>query len=480
MTQEIISSYNAERLKSLSNKEESLTNEYLENLEHLQTEFVFNQFFKDDSSDEKKKLKLLNISYSIPFLVGDTLSDYVGEPQNELGISIERQVMAYSWGGYGIFNCQYIEGEFKAEYQTPAGYIKHPNGDEEVINNYQAEENITKRKTYYMLVTRYFNSEGRLENRLYKRNGVNINYGGFSGDEVALDSLDFTKELLPEQKTFLDRSPLVVVHNKKIRDEVYGMSDLSKIESLISSIEISKVNIQDQFLKHLRAKLAIPTSGLPIDSKGVVDIRNLEAIGMEAGDPIPQYIFNSNPLIEKSFEDIESNIRQIGAILKIPTEFFNLQGTGGVESAEAKNVRMSSFIKRVKQIRDKFTVAYEDIVEIARKWGVKLKDEEMMWGEVFPIQKKEQASELKLAKDANLISTKKSIMMYQDLDEAEADAQLEEIIKEKLMIEKALNPQKFEPNNNLPDGQTNPKNIPIKNNKVVKGKNIGVPAQKGT
>lgn len=454
MPQEIINAQNAERLADLSEKEESLTSEYLRNTNNLQTEFLFNQFFSENKESDKKKLELLNISYSLPYLIADTLSDYVGEPQTELGISIERQIMSYSWGGLGIFNCQYVDGEFKVEYQTPAGYIKFPNGDEQVINSYEAEESYTKRKAYYILITTYFNSEGRLENKLYKREGM-LKGNAFSGTEVDLNTLDFTKDLQPEERTFLNRSPLVVINNKKIRDKTYGMSDIEKVESLISSIEIAKVNIQDQFLKHLRAKLAVPLSGLPVDENGRADIRNMEAIGMEAGDPMPSYVFNSNPLIEKSFEDIESNIRQIGAILKIPTEFFNLKGTGGVESAEAKNVRMSSFIKRVQQIRDKVTDAYEDIVDIARQWGIRLDDESVIWGDVFPVQKKEQASELKLAKDASLISLKKSIMIYQDMTEEEAEEHLQEIIEEKLMLEKILNPQKFETNNNPQNVQSN-------------------------
>lgn len=462
---EIISAYNGDRLTELAKKEEALTDEYLSNTNHIQTEFILNQFFPDTDPATLKKLKLLNISYSLPYLIADKFSDYTGEPQTELEIEINRQVMAHSWGGYGIFNCQLVNSEFKVEYHTPAGYIRHPNGDEDLLTFYEAErDGISKRTTYYILMTRYYNSLGYLENRLYERKGATSSNTGFYGEEVGLDTLDYTRDLPPTQRTFLNRSPLVVFHNKKIKDPVYGVSDVVKVQSLVSSIEIAKVNIQDQLLKHLRAKFACPASHLPVDKNGRADIRLLEAIAMEAGDPIPQYIFNQNPLIEKAFEDIEDNLRQIGTILALPLEFFNLKDAGGVESAEAKGIRLSPFLKKIQQIRDKVTMAYDDVLDIARQWGVRVQDEEVAWDDVFPISKSEQVDELKKAKEANFISTRKSIMRYQDITAEDAEQELQEILEEKTMIEKILHPQNFieQTNPQNPYGQSNPPNQPSK------------------
>lgn len=156
----------------------------------------------------------------------------------------------------------------------------------------------------------------------------------------------------------------------------------------------------------------------------MVDIRRLEIIQMEAGDTLPAFVSNTNPLIEQSFKTIETLLLQIGTILSIPVEFFNIKTAGGVEAAQSKNIRISPFLKKIQRVRDKMTEGFLKMHELAKMWGVALVPElTVMWDEVFPIDKGQEVVELATAKDNGFISHIKAIMRYQDVDEKTAEAE---------------------------------------------------------
>lgn len=168
-------------------------------------------------------------------------------------------------------------------------------------------------------------------------------------------------------------------------------------------------------------------------------MRNMKIIGMEVGDTLPAYVSNQNPLIDKSFDTIENLLRQIGAILSLPLEFMNLKGEGGVESAEAKGIRISAFLKKIQRVRSKMELGIDKIHEIATQWGVQVPDDEysIIWNDVFPVDKKEESQELQSAVETGLISKLKAIMRYQNLNEEQATLELERINKENATIDES-------------------------------------------
>lgn len=438
----IINPVEAQRLREISEFEEMLTDDYLTNTNNIQTAFIYETFFRDiNESKRKNRLKLLNISSNIVGLVSELFADYVGEPTTNLPLDIHQFVQARSWGGYGVFKCRLLDGKFFVEYAGPDGYIKQDDGTEILLTYIDVTKDKQTAKEKYVLKQTY--TAGRIQNELYKYavpiydNSQNMNIW-FQGNKVPLDSIAATAELAEEESTGISMNPIVVVHNSKTTDPRYGDSDVRRVRSLVSSLEIQLVSVQDQLLKHLSAKLAIPAAQAPMDKNGQLDVKQLEIILMEAGEEAPQYILNTNPLIDKAFENIDLLVRQIAARLSIPVGFFGIKEVGGAESGDAKVIRISSFIKKIGHIRDAFLVGLQKVDEIARAFGAKLEPFMCEWGEIFPVDKKQQLEEVALAVESRLMSRKRAIMIYNDMDEVTAQKELDAINEENADVDTAV------------------------------------------
>lgn len=417
----------SQRIKDLARVTERISNDYLTDRSDVQTDFIKRQFFKLEK--DVTKLDLLNISYSVPYAICTKVSDYVGTPYFSFPIDIDEGVMTLINGGYSVLVCRIVNDKQVVDNIEAERYVKLADGTEIIFTYYSVSDSTNTGILHYILKQSYFN--GRISNRLYlKTNGDDI-IGGLQGQEVPLSTLDETKALSGDEDLGITYNPIVVIHNRKLNGSKYGASEIALVESLITAIEIQKVNIIDQFLKHLQAKLALPTRQLVKDKDGRVDVRALEAFPLESGDPIPTYIVNSNPLMKESFTDIEHCLRQIAAITGVPAEFLGLKDVGGAESGDAKAIRISMFLKKVERIREKFSTALIQVHKIFKDFGLKdLGEPFVSWDEVFPIDGLQVANEMGTALDNRLISRVRAIMKYQNLDEEEARKELELINSE--------------------------------------------------
>jgi hypothetical protein len=468
MSLNIINPVEANRLQELVTIREMLSNDYLTDPKNTQTKFIFAKFFRSSSFlQQQERLALLNLSYSIPALVSEKFADYVGEPISPLEqVEIHQFVHSFIWGGYSVMIARLEDSELVVDYQSPDGYVKNDDGSEVIytyITDYNAASQLISR---YVLRQTY--TPGQIENELFKVTTTmsttvptvgqsttnfilqNINNNSV---QVSLESIEATNELLPVEPTGLDRNPIVVVNDTFGNNVKYGDSTINKVRSLISSIEVQMVNIQDQMLKHLEAKMAVPNSAFNPDKKGLVNLSNMQVIGMAPGDPDAKYLVNTNALMAHAFTNIDKLIRQIAAVTSIPVEFLGLDSTGGVESGTAKSIRISPFLKKIELIRKKFKGGIKELLEIAEQWGAyNVESEEgvqIMFGEVFPTNKKAEADELAVARDAKLISHKKAIMRYNDLSAEEAEEELDRIKEESAAL-----PLEGGTNANTPEAST--------------------------
>jgi len=424
----IINPVEAQRLRLISDFQAMLTDDYLTDTAHIQTEFIYNKFFKEVTETKRTdRLALLNIGTGIVGLISENIADYAGEPKTNIPVDIHQFVQARSWGGYAVMKCRLVKGELKIEYASPDGYVSQDDGTEILLTYIDVTKDQKSTKEKYVLKQTY--SPGQVVNELFKyqvpifNTESNVN-SWFQGTQVELTEIDATAELLPFEKTGLTQNPIVVVHNTFTTDPRYGDSDVRRVRSLISSIEIQLVSIQDQLLKHLSAKLAMPVSHAPLDKDGFLDSSKLDIILMEAGEDVPQFIVNQNPMLDKAFEDIDLLIRQVAARLSFPISFFGLKETGGAESADAKLIRISSFLKKIGKVRDAFTNGLKQVQAIAEEWKIPVGDFMCEWGAIFPVIKRDQLDELSLAVESKLMSRRRAIMLYNDMDEATADKEL--------------------------------------------------------
>ncbi len=471
----ILSQSDRDRMKLLEAYYARLDNSYLRDIKDPQTAFIFEKFFpafakggsvyQDPKKDIRNtqvnttfdRLALLNVSLSLPYTIASIYSDYVGDPSTTHPIEIERQKLSYSWGGMGLFVVRKnASGDGVVDYLEPYSFVKYSEDDQAIYYMYSAKSQEKPSGDIFVLEQRYKKTESGTvtkENTLFKVDSNMLSAGDLHGEKVSLSTIPETAGLEPIENIPIKTIPIVAVMNEIISGDTYGTSDILKIESLISSIEIQVVNIQDQFLKHLSAKLAVPASKLPIDrNTGLVDVTNLEVIGVEAGEINPAYIMNQNPMITHAFEQIELLIKQLATIIRIPYEFFPVSTKGGAESADAKEIRISNFMKRVTTIRNKFTHGIVKVNTILSELGVN--DAPVVdaispsWGEVFPKDKHKLALEQQVAIEAGFLSQKRAIMRYLEVSEQEAEQEIQTIRSEKSL---SLQEEKSDPimiNNN--------------------------------
>ncbi len=456
----IINAYDGARIYELDKFHSMLSDDYLVDPDNIQTKFIFQQFLNLDKKNMDERLSLLNLSYSLPSLITEKFADYVGEPENSLDICLDAFVSAFIWGGTAIFRPKVLNGEFVVDYVSPSEYILNDDGSERILFYYQVA---TENGTLFSYILEEYYNKNKVVRTLYRLENIQkFREYTIVGTIVPLTELPQTADL-QQFETFpnIDFSPIVTVHNRILKGRKYGTSEMRKIRSLISSIEIEAVNIQDQFLKHLQAKLAVPNSALKTDKNGIANVRDLEAFGMESGDTLPAYITNSNPLIDKAFDQIEDFLRQICAIITLPTEFMGLKDGGTAESADTKKIRLASFIKKVEKIRDKFEDGLSKLDEIRTAW-VGAEDSgplTITWPAIFPDDSSDLANELSAAQDARLISNLKAIMRFQGLSEDEALKEQDTINKEKATFDPA---SMVVPGSQPPENQPNlPAKVPV-------------------
>lgn len=435
----IVLPHEAARLREISIFDEMRSDEYLTNTNHIQTKFIYEKFFNGKGETmRQERLKLLNISMGLPGLIAETFADFVGEPENTLGLEIGDFVEAYSWGGYAVLQPMIVDGKFKVEYVSPDGYVKNDDGSEQLIFILLAYEGSTIQR--YIFEKKYI--PGRTENRLYKADTiysydiVNDRTNDFTvkGDEVPLTTIPSTAMIPEVELTGLSVNPIVTIHNSRLNGRRYGSSDVMRVRSMISSVEVGLVNLQDQLLKHLQAKMYLPKTAVVMDKNGIAQLDKMEVITMESGDALPGYMVNTNPLIDKEFTFIETLIRGISSRLSMPIEFFGIDGIGGAESAETRKIRLSRFLKRVNKARSRFAHGLEQIHEIGKMWGAVQGELQIVWPPIFPINKADQLDELALAVDSKLMSQRKAVSRYQDVDEQELEAELALINQENAVV----------------------------------------------
>jgi hypothetical protein len=172
----------------------------------------------------------------------------------------------------------------------------------------------------------------------------------------------FSAELPAEEDTELDYIPIFQIDNFKTVKERFGISTYESVMNLFEEINDRITQISVQLIKHLNSKVAVGEGVL--SKKGEMD-SSQDIFLVEKGDIVPQYITNSNPLIEEGFKQIEGLIRQICTVTQTPASFLGLDDKGGVEKVETAKLRMAAFLKKIKRKQRSYEAKLVDILKTA-------------------------------------------------------------------------------------------------------------------
>jgi hypothetical protein len=172
----------------------------------------------------------------------------------------------------------------------------------------------------------------------------------------------FSADLPAEEDTELDYIPIFQIDNFKTVKERFGISTYESVMNLFEEINDRITQISVQLIKHLNSKVAVGEGVL--SKKGEIDSTQ-DIFLVEKGDIVPQYITNSNPLIEEGFKQIEGLIRQICTVTQTPASFLGLDDKGGVEKVETAKLRMAAFLKKIKRKQRSYEAKLVDILKTA-------------------------------------------------------------------------------------------------------------------
>jgi len=175
-----------------------------------------------------------------------------------------------------------------------------------------------------------------------------------------------------------------------------------------------------------------------LTKKGEID-SDQELFLVEKGDIVPQYITNSNGLIEEGFKQIEGLLRQICTVTQTPTSFFGLDDQGGAEKVETVKIRMAAFLKKIKRKQRSYEAKLVDVLKTALffEGTKKLPDNveiKFVWDYGLPRDMLTEAQTHQILVESGIESIETAIRELKDLD-GEALVQELERIKSQLVEE---------------------------------------------
>jgi len=237
--------------------------------------------------------------------------------------------------------------------------------------------------------------------------------------EVPLDTIEETRWFQPETLTGLDFVSLFVVGN------IDKISLLQKVESNVYSIDRKICMLDSQFLQNIESIILF--KGLSANeawfSEKKSDFRN-RMIFTDDSDTDVQFIKNTNELIDKAMEYEQRQIKTISAMTNIPLRFFWVDENDGSSGRNARMLTQSAFIKMLDSIKIEFKTVFENILnKINKDTLVRFKDTVLK-------DSYDLAEELKIAREARIISQLEAIRRYQNLDKKHAELELKKIEEE--------------------------------------------------
>lgn len=244
----------------------------------------------------------------------------------------------------------------------------------------------------------------------------------------------YSSELPEEETTALDYIPVFQIDNFKTVKERFGISTYESVMNLFEELNDRITQISVQLIKHLNAKVAVGEGILT--KKGEID-SDQELFLVEKGDIVPQYITNSNGLIEEGFKQIEGILRQICTVTQTPTSFLGLDDQGGAEKVETVKIRMAAFLKKIKRKQRSYEAKLMNVLKTALFFeGTKKLPENLeinfVWDYGLPRDLLTEAQTHQILVESGIESIETAIRELKDLD-GEALAQELNRIKNQLM-----------------------------------------------
>jgi hypothetical protein len=429
--------------------------------------FMLKKYFESDISKKKILALSINIARTIitkttRFFIGgdmvfsvdtkdDAKKNTLQEKVNEISkrskfLSILRQeVNSFQVHGYSTMRV-ILENE-KAKIESvpydsafPSFDINQQNNGF-VIGRYFRILNGSSVATYMYIQQYSILGKVMIAHKLYKTNGwectERVNFSVLGGAFSEFGGADGMGRI--DISDTLTEIPVVQTNDMKVPGEYFSMGVIEQIKSACEEICDCLTRLSGQFIKHLSAKIAVPTSAVQpkinaITGEQYIPSTSMEVIPVTSGDIIPQYITNSNPLIEQQFVELEKLLHLIAAIAEVPKSFVGIEEKGGIETVGAKRLNMAEFLKKIEDYQQVF----QDSISRLFVFALLLEKQDIpvdlcikvKYREGLPRDKKNEIGIHSEAVSNGLSSKNRAIQDFFGLTKEEAEKELEEILKE--------------------------------------------------
>ena len=277
----------------------------------------------------------------------------------------------------------------------------------------------------YCLTQHYY-----LENGTCKvdREGWVANKNGTLEKKISFEEITniFGLNMVENENLEIDELPIRIANNTRLNSYGFGKSDYNDIMPQISEINERVSHIATQLLKNLDAKMALPATD-NIDENGDMKNGAFDTIEVNKDEIMPQYIVNTNNLLTDAREHISDQIKMVSEITSVP--MWQLTKSSMPERVESLRIQLFATMRKTSRKRAKIIRALQDMFRIGFKMkGINFADDiEIAFSDVVPVDELTQANTEQIKIMAGISSKKSAIMRVENMDEADAEAELKQI-----------------------------------------------------
>lgn len=446
------------RLESLRKYEELYDGEHF-------ALFGIKDYFVDGSKEQKK----LYIAVNLPALISEYYADMVVADgiyvdtddeqvqevvndiysRNSLDVAFYESSITTSKSGFSVFRVRVDAFERVIIEEIPVDqYFPQADGSIVLASYITLVSSMTGKKFKFLYKQVYTQatptSNVMLTHELWKVNG----------QKDPTERVPVTDYMPNIESDIMDTGfpimPVFQINNSKSSKSSFGKSDYKDPMPLFDEINNRITQISVQLIKHLRARIAVPAGTL--DQEGAVKVSESDVFEVGDGDKMPQYITNSNPLIDSGFAQLDKLILLVSAVTKIPAEEMGYPGKGGAEKPEAMRIKLFSTIRKVSRKRIYMEQVIIDMMNLALLLkGVKLPSDQerfelrVKWTDALPIDDNLLTERLNAQVQGGLKSKRKAIRELQDIYDTELDEEIALIEEENQPVIPSFNRQTQEP-----------------------------------
>lgn len=421
------------------------TGDYLNDEQNENFKIISDIFFNNNNT----RCKAFNVGTGLFTSITDIISNFVGNPQNDLRVNLTPYIRDYVSVGKAVFWLKRNENKTYELYYIPAENHIVSDWTSKVFTTYTQIEGEKLNQVFYILRQEF--TVWRVSNKLYKKESI-IND---SWQEVPLDTLAETKHLEEEIVTDLEYPSIFYV---EATDLPWVQSELDRIKPIIYSIERKAVMFETQFLKEVDQYKIFENIDLSLyaNDVGEIDTNKMWKIFENKnwlGSDI-KFVSNKNELISEAIKYEQTQLKKISAFTGIPSDFLGIEWVTAI-SWTSRALMMWSFIEKIQNYRDLFQEFLLNIIKLLA--GQKNKDgkpitENFVWDDIVNKSDKELVEELKIALEAGIVSRYTGIQKYLKVKtEEEVMKEIEWIQKENILFPKLDNGWQNKDNADVPN-----------------------------